>query len=155
MSKPLTWIAPSLVAILAVLLAGPLLNSPALVQSGSITDLQLTGPHAIRLIADLLGLVIFCILCILAFAALQQIPDKGRGTSVLHDLSRANLYTRVAGTSPHRASDPLNLYLISLELPNYFRGEHQPFTGIAHTMSHVSNSPLTMPRLNAQPRWPS
>jgi|KBSMisStaDraftv2_1062788.scaffolds.fasta_scaffold513670_2 hypothetical protein len=152
MSKPWTWINLSILAILAMLLTAPILNSPALVQSGSITDLPLTGPHAIRLIADLLGLAIFCIL---AFAALQQIPDKGRGTSVLHDLSRANLYTRVAGTSPHRASDPLNLYLISLELPNYFRGEHQPFTGIAHTMSHVSNSPLTMPRLNAQPRWPS
>ena len=124
MSKPWTWIDPSILAILAVLLTAPILNSPALVQSGSITDLQLTGPHAIRLIADLLGLVIFCILCILAFAALQQIPDKGRGTSVLHVLPRANLYTRAAGTSPHGASEPLNSYLISIEIPNYFRGEH-------------------------------
>ena len=121
MSKPWTWINLSILAILAVLLTAPILNSPALVQSGSITDLQLTGPHAIRLIADLLGLVIFCILCILAFAALQQIPDKGRGTSVLHVLPRANLYTRAAGTSPHRASDPLNSYLLPIEIPTYFR----------------------------------
>ena len=121
MSKARTCPVPAILAILAVLLTAPILNSPALVQSGSITDLQLTGPHAIRLIADLLGLVIFCILCILAFAALQQIPDKGRGTSVLHVLPRANLYTRAAGTSPHRASDPLNSYLLPIEIPTYFR----------------------------------
>lgn len=121
MSKPWTWINLSILAILAVLLTAPILNSPALVQSGSITDLQLTGPHAIRLIADLLGLVIFCILYILAFAALQQIPDKGRGASILRDLSRANLYTRAAGTSPHGASEPLNSYLLPIEIPTYFR----------------------------------
>ena len=118
MSKPWTWINLSILAILAMLLTAPILNSPALVQSGSITDLPLTGPHAIRLIADLLGLAIFCIL---AFAALQQIPDKGRGTSVLHVLPRANLYTRAAGTSPHGASEPLNSYLLPIEIPTYFR----------------------------------
>ena len=112
MSKPWTWINLSILAILAVLLAGPLLNSPALVQSVSVTDLQLSGPYAIRLIADLLGLAIFGIL---AFAAFQQIPDKGRGSSILRDLSRANLYTRAAGTSPHGASEPLNSYLLSIE----------------------------------------
>ena len=124
MSKARTCPVPAILAILAVLLTAPILNSPALVQSGSITDLQLTGPHAIRLIADLLGLVIFCILCILAFAAFQQIPDNGRGISVLHELSRVQLHTRAAGTSPHGASEPLNSFLISIPLPSYFRGEH-------------------------------
>ena len=121
MSKPWTWIAPSILAILAVLLAGPLLNSSALVQSVSIADLPLSGPHAIRWVADLLAFAIFCIL---VFAAFQQIPDNGRGSSFLRDLSRAKLYTRAAGQSPHRARDPLNSYRLSIELPNYFRGEH-------------------------------
>ena len=121
MSKPWTWINLSILAILAVLLTAPILNIQAVVQSGSPTDLQLARPHAIRLIADLLGLAIFCIL---VFAGLRQIPVKSRGTSVLHDLSRANLYTRAADTSPHRGIDLLSFYLISLELPNFFRWEH-------------------------------
>ena len=121
MSKPWTWIAPSILVILAVLLTAPLLNSPTLVQSVSVADLQLSGPHATRLVADLLAFAIFCIL---AFAAFQQIPDNGRGSSLPRDLSRAKLYTRAAGKPPHRASYPLNSCLISIQLPNYFRGEH-------------------------------
>ena len=42
----------SILAILAVLLTAPLLNSPALVQSVSVADLQLSGPHDIRLVAE-------------------------------------------------------------------------------------------------------
>ena len=121
MSKPWTWTAPSILAIWAVLLAVPLLNNVALVQSVSVADLQLNGPHAIRWVADLLAFAIFCIL---AFAAFQQIPDNGRGSSFLHDLSREKLYTRAAGKSPHGARYPLNSYPFSIELPNYFRGEH-------------------------------
>ena len=83
MSKFWTWIAPYTFAILAVLLAGPLLSSLALVQSVSVPYLQLSGPHAIRLIADLLALAI---LCVLAFAASQHIPANGRGLSFLRSL---------------------------------------------------------------------
>ena len=83
MSKSWTWIAPYTFAILAVLLAGPLLSSLALVQSVSIPYLQLSGPHAIRLVANLLALAI---LWVLAFAASQQIPDNGRGSSFLRSL---------------------------------------------------------------------
>ncbi len=83
MSKSWTWIAPYTFAILAVLLTGPLLSSLALVQSVSVPYLQLSGPHAVRLIADLLALAI---LWILAFAASQQIPDNGRGSSFLRNL---------------------------------------------------------------------
>ncbi len=66
-----------------MLLAGPLLSSLALVQSVSVPYLQLSGPHAIRLGANLLALAI---LWIFAFAASQQIPDNGRGSSFLRNL---------------------------------------------------------------------
>jgi serine/threonine-protein kinase len=66
-----------------VLLAGPLLSSLALVQSVSVPNLQLSGPHAIRLGADLLALAI---LWVLAFAAFQQIPDNGRGSTFLRNI---------------------------------------------------------------------
>lgn len=83
MSKSWTWIGPYTFAILAVLLAGPLLSSLALVQSVSIPYLQLSGPHLIRLAADLLALAI---LWILALAASQQIPDNGRGAGFFRSL---------------------------------------------------------------------
>jgi len=83
MSKSWAWIAPYTSAILAVLLAGPLLSSLALVQSVSVPYLQLSGPHAIRLVANLLALAI---LWIFAFTASQQIPDNGRGSSFLRNL---------------------------------------------------------------------
>ena len=83
MSKSWTWIAPYTFAILAVLLAGPLLGSLALVQSTSVPYLQLSGPHAIRLVANLLALTI---LWVLAFVATQQMPDNGRGSSFLRNL---------------------------------------------------------------------
>jgi len=83
MSKSWAWIAPYTFAILAVLLAGPLLSSLALVQSVSVPYLQLSGPHAIRLVADLLALAI---LWILAFAAFLKIPANGRGSSFLRNL---------------------------------------------------------------------
>jgi len=66
-----------------MLLAGPLLSSLALVQSVSVPYLQLSGPHAIRLVTNLLALAI---LWFLAFAAFQQIPDNGRGSSFLRNL---------------------------------------------------------------------
>jgi tRNA A-37 threonylcarbamoyl transferase component Bud32 len=83
MSKSWTWITPYIFAILAVLLAGPLLSSLALVQSVSVPYVQLGGPHAIRLAANLLALVI---LWIFAFVASQQLPDNGRGSSFLRVL---------------------------------------------------------------------
>jgi tRNA A-37 threonylcarbamoyl transferase component Bud32 len=83
MSKSWTWIAPYTFVILAMLLAGPLLSSLALVQSVSIPYLQLSGSNAIRLIANLLALAI---VWFLAFAASQQIPDNGRGSSFLRNL---------------------------------------------------------------------
>src|SRR5437870_6255080 len=83
MSKSWTWIAPYTFAILALLLAGPLLSSLALVQSVSTSYLQLSGPNAIRLGANLLALII---LWIFAFAASEQIPDNGRGSSFFRNL---------------------------------------------------------------------
>jgi serine/threonine-protein kinase len=83
MSKSWTWIAPYTFAILAMLLAGPLLSSLALVQSVSAPYLQLSGPHAIRLVATLLALAI---LWVFAFAASQKIPDNGRGSSFVRNL---------------------------------------------------------------------
>ena len=84
MSKSWTWIAPYIFAILAVLLAGPLLSSMTWAQSVSVPYVQLSGPHAIRLGANLLTLTI---LWIFAFAASQQIPDNGRGLSFLRSLA--------------------------------------------------------------------
>ena len=84
MSKSWAWIVPYTIAILAVLLAGPLLSSLALVQSVSVPYLQLSGPRAIRLVAQLLALAI---LWILAFAASQQIPGNGHGSRFLRNLA--------------------------------------------------------------------
>lgn len=84
MSKSWTWIGPYTFAILAVLLAGPLLSSLALVQPVSVPYLQLSGPQAIRLVADLLALAI---LWVLAFNAREEMPDNGRGSSFLRSLA--------------------------------------------------------------------
>ena len=108
MSKSWTWIAPYTFAILAVLLAGPLLSSLALVQSVSIPYLQLSGPHAIRLVANLLALAI---LWVLAFAASQQIPDNGRGSSFLRNLVLP-LTTLVVILFANKASRTVGLPLI-------------------------------------------
>jgi hypothetical protein len=81
-------------AILAVFLTALLLKSVAFIQCVPVANLQLSEPHTIRLVADLLAFAIFCIL---AFAALQRISDNGRGSSFLHDLACAKLYTRAAG----------------------------------------------------------
>ena len=83
MSKSWSWIAPYTFAILAVLLAGPLLSSLAMVQSVSIPYLQLSGPHAIRLGSSLLALAI---LWVLACAASQYIPGYGYGSRFLRHL---------------------------------------------------------------------
>jgi eukaryotic-like serine/threonine-protein kinase len=84
MSKSWTWIAPYIFAILAVLLVGPLLSSLALAQSLSVPYLQLNGPQAVRLSAQLLA---FTILWFLALAAYQHIQDNGRGSSFLRNLA--------------------------------------------------------------------
>src|SRR6185503_20344871 len=83
MPKSWSWIAPYTFAILAVLLAGPLLNTLALVQSISVPYLQLSGPHAIRLGSSLLALTI---LWVLACAASQYIPGHGHGSRFLRHL---------------------------------------------------------------------
>ena len=83
MPKSWTWVAPYTFAILALLLAGPLLSSLALVQSIAIPYLQLSGPQAIRLTAQLLALSIFWVL---AFAITRHIPDNGRGSSFLRKI---------------------------------------------------------------------
>ena len=66
MSKSWSWIAPYIFAILVMLLAGPLLSSLTLVQSVSAPYLQLSGPYAIRLVANLLALAV---LWVFTFAA--------------------------------------------------------------------------------------
>jgi serine/threonine-protein kinase len=83
MPKSWTWIAPYPIAILALLLIGPLLSSLALAQSLSIPYLQLNGPQVIRLAAQLLALTIAWFF---GFAAYQQIPDNGRGFGFLKQL---------------------------------------------------------------------
>ena len=83
MPKSWSWIAPYTFAILAVLLAGPLLSTLALVQSISIPYLPLSGPHAIRLGSSLLALAI---LWVLACAASQYIPGHGPGSRFLRHL---------------------------------------------------------------------
>jgi eukaryotic-like serine/threonine-protein kinase len=83
MSKSWTWIAPYTFVILAVLLAGPLLSSLAVVQSVPVPYAQLSWPHAIRLVANLLALAI---LWIFALVASRKIPDNGRGSSFLRRL---------------------------------------------------------------------
>jgi tRNA A-37 threonylcarbamoyl transferase component Bud32 len=83
MSKSWTWIIPYICAILATLLAGPMLSNLALTQSVSIPYVPLSGPPAIRLFANLLALTI---LWILAFTASQKIPDNGRGLGFLRRL---------------------------------------------------------------------
>ena len=83
MPKSWSWIAPYTFAILAVLLAGPLLSSLVMVQSVTIPYLQLTGPHAIRLGSSLIALVI---LWVFACAASQYIPGHGHGSRFLRHL---------------------------------------------------------------------
>lgn len=84
MSKSWTWIGPYTFAILAVLLAGPLLSSLAVIQSVSVPYLHISGPHAVRLGADLLALAI---LWTLAFNARTEMPDNGRGSSFVRNLA--------------------------------------------------------------------
>ena len=83
MPKSWSWIAPYTFAILAVLLAGPLLSSLVMVQSVTIPYLQLSGPHAIRLGSSLIALVI---LWVFACAASQYIPGHGHGSRFLRHL---------------------------------------------------------------------
>jgi len=84
MPKSWTWIAPYIFLILAILLVGPLLSNLAVAQSVSIPYVPLSGPQAIRLIANLLALAI---LWALAFAAFQNISDNGRGSGFLRRLA--------------------------------------------------------------------
>ena len=83
MPKSWTWVAPYTIAILAVLVTGPLLGSLTLAQAVSVPFLQLSGPQTIRLAAQLLALTI---LWFFAFAVYQHIPDNGRGSSFLKRL---------------------------------------------------------------------
>jgi len=55
-----------------------------MVQSLTIPYLQVGGPHAVRLLADLLALAI---LWVLAFNARDELLDNGRGSSVLRNLA--------------------------------------------------------------------
>jgi serine/threonine-protein kinase len=116
MLKSWTWIAPYIIAIIGVLLAGPLLSNLAVVQSASIPYMQLSGPHAIRLIADLLALAI---LWVLALVASQQIPDNGRGSSFLRSLT-IPLTTLVVILFANKAFRTVGLPLIDQMGPSRF-----------------------------------
>ena len=116
MSKSWTWIAPYTFVIMAVLLAGPLLSSLALVQSVSIPYLQLSGPNTIRLVANLLALTI---VWVFAFAASQQIPDNGRGSSFLRNLVLP-LATLVVILFANKAFRAMGLPLIEQIGPSLF-----------------------------------
>jgi len=83
MSTRWNWIGPYSFAILAALVAGPLLSSLSLVQSLSIVSLQLSGPNVVRLAADGLALIL---LWLMAAAAFREIPDNGRGLGFFRSL---------------------------------------------------------------------
>ena len=116
MSKSWTWITPSICGILALLLAGPLLSNLAVTQSISIPYVPLNGPHAIRLIANLLALAI---LWTLAFAASQEVPDNGRGSSFFRSLVLP-LTTLVVMLFAHKAFTTVGLPLIEQLGPTRF-----------------------------------
>lgn len=83
MSNHLSWVFPYAAGILAALLVGPLLGHMAWVQSFDIPFTPMTGPDALRLLADAVacGLVIS-----FTIAAHQQLPDNGRGSSFLREI---------------------------------------------------------------------
>ena len=116
MSKSWTWIAPYTFAVLAVLLAGPLLSHLALVQSLSVPYLPLSGSHAIRLVANLLALAI---LLVFAFVAPQHIPDNGRGSSFIRNLILP-LTTLIVVIFTHKAFRTVGLPLINQIGPSRF-----------------------------------
>lgn len=108
MSKSWTWIIPYICAILATLLAGPMLSNLALTQSVSISYVPLIGPPAIRLFANLLALTI---LWILAFTASRKIPDNGRGLGFLRRLVLP-LTTLIVMLFAHKVFKTIGLPLI-------------------------------------------
>jgi len=116
MSKSWAWIAPYTSGILAVLLAGPLLSGLELVQSVSVPFLQLSGPHTIRLVANLLALAI---LWIFAFTASQEIPDNGRGSRFLRNLV-LSLTTLIVILLANKAFKTVGLPLIEQMGPSRF-----------------------------------
>jgi serine/threonine-protein kinase len=116
MSKSWTWIIPYICAILATLLAGPLLSNLAVTQSVSLPYVPLSGPHTIRLLANLLALTI---LWILAFTASQKIPDNGRGLGFLRSLVLP-LTTLVVMLFAHKAFTTVGLPLIEQLGPTRF-----------------------------------
>ena len=99
-----------------MLLAGPLLSNLAVTQSISIPYVPLNGPHAIRLIASLLALAI---LWTLAFAASQEVPDNGRGSSFFRSLVLP-LTTLVVMLFAHKAFTTVGLPLIEQLGPTRF-----------------------------------
>jgi len=116
MSKSWTWIIPYICAILATLLAGPLLSNLPVTQSVSIPYVPLSGPHAIRLFANLLALTI---LWVLAFTASQKIPDNGRGLGFLRSLVLP-LTTLVVMLFAHKVFKTIGLPLIEQIGPSRF-----------------------------------
>ena len=82
-SKHLPWVFPYAAAILAALLAGPLLGNLAWVQSFDIPFIPVTGPDALRLAAEAVALGLMMSLTITAH---QQLPDNGLGSSFLREI---------------------------------------------------------------------
>ena len=99
-----------------MLLAGPLLSNLAVTQSISIPYVPLNGPHTIRLIANLLALAI---LLTLAFAASQEVPGKGRGSSFFCSLVLP-LTTLIVILFAHKAFTTVGLPLIEQLGPTQF-----------------------------------
>jgi len=83
MSTRWNWIGPYSFAILAALIAGPLLSSFGPVQSWSIVSLRLSGPNIVRLAVD--GLVLL-FLWLMAATAFREIQDNGRGSGFFRSL---------------------------------------------------------------------
>src|SRR5262245_5337080 len=83
MSKSLHWIIPHVSGILAALLAGMLISSLGWAEFFSIPLTPVTGPSAVRLLADAIALGL---LISFAVTAYEQLPDNGRGSSFLRTI---------------------------------------------------------------------
>lgn len=122
MSKAWNWIAPYTFAILAVLLAGPLLSSLSVVQSLSFPSLRLSGSTLTRLIADLAALGL---LWALSFTAFREVPDNGRGSSFLRSIVMplATLLVVIFGNKAFRSvGTPFVEFVGSAQFAWYYAG---------------------------------
>jgi serine/threonine protein kinase len=83
MSKSLHWIFPHVTGILAVLVGGMLVSSTPWIEFFSIPLTSVTGPNAVRLLAEAIALGLVMSFAVTAF---EQLPDNGRGLGFLRTI---------------------------------------------------------------------